>query len=321
MATKSTLLTPQYIATVVVPFAILVGTALFKTQWLPIAFAISAAIGGVQFLTAAASAGPKVRQVLNPEQFQSYPLSDKTVLSHNTAIYRFKLPTEHSILGLPIGQHISIGATLDVTDPKTNTTERKQVVRSYTPVSSDNEPGHFDLLIKSYPTGNISKHFATLKIGDTVDVKGPKGAMVYTANMNKHIGMIAGGSGITPMLQVARAVVRGRSKGDTTQVDLIFANVNEEDILLRDDLDKLAREDDKFRVYYVLNNPPAGWTGGSGFVTPEMIKERFPAPSAENKVLICGPPPMVSAMKKATESLGYDKAKPVSKLPDQVFCF
>lgn len=39
------------------------------------------------------------------------------------------------------------------------------------------------------------------------------------------------------------------------------------------------------------------------------------------KILICGPPPMVSAMKKATELLGYTKARPVSKLPDQVFCF
>ncbi len=39
------------------------------------------------------------------------------------------------------------------------------------------------------------------------------------------------------------------------------------------------------------------------------------------KLLICGPPPMVSAMKKATESLGYTKARPVSKLEDQVFCF
>lgn len=103
-------------------------------------------------------------------------------------------------------------------------------------------------------------------------VKGPKGAMVYTPNMSKHIGMIAGGSGITPMLQIARAAARGRSKGDKTQIDLIFANVNEDDILLRKDLDKLAKEDDHFRIHYVLNNPPAGWTGGSGFVTPEIIK-------------------------------------------------
>lgn len=199
-------------------------------------------------------------------------MTEKNVLSRNTAIYRFKLPSPNSILGLPIGQHISIAATLDVTDPKSGKTERKEVVRSYTPISSDVEPGHFDLLIKSYPTGNISRHFSTLNLGDTLKVKGPKGAMVYTPNMVRHFGMIAGGSGITPMLQVARAIARGRSKGDNTRVDLIFANVNSEDILLREDLEKLAREDDRFRVYHVLNNPPEKWDGGVGFVTADIIK-------------------------------------------------
>ena len=151
----------------------------------------------------------------------------------------------------------------------------KEVVRSYTPITSDEDTGHFDLLVKSYPTGNISKHLASMKIGQPLKVKGPKGAMVYTPNMVRHLGMIAGGTGITPMLQVVKAIIRGRPRNggkDQTKVDLIFANVNKEDILLREDLDALAKEDDKFRVHYVLNNPPEGWNGGVGFVTPEMIK-------------------------------------------------
>ena len=53
----------------------------------------------------------------------------------------------------------------------------------------------------------------------------------------------------------------------------------------------------------------------------DMIKEKLPAPASDVKVLICGPPPMVAAMKKATEGLGFTKARPVSKLEDQVFCF
>jgi cytochrome-b5 reductase len=84
--------------------------------------------------------------------------------------------------------------------------------------------------------------------------------------------MIAGGTGITPMLRVIRAIIRGRASGDRTEVDLIFANVNPEDILLKEDLDQLAREDKGFRVHYVLNNPPEKWDGGVGFVTPEMIQ-------------------------------------------------
>jgi cytochrome-b5 reductase len=231
----------------------------------------------------------------------------------NDCSYRFKLPRPTDTLGLPIGQHISLAATI--------AGQPKEVVRSYTPISSDEEKGYFDLLIKSYPTGNISKHVASLMVGQNMKVKGPKGAMVYTPNMVRHFGMIAGGTGITPMLQVVKAVIRGRAMGDRTEVDLIFANVNPEDILLKEDLDTLAAQDPKFRVHYVLNNPPEKWSGGVGFVTADMIKEKLPAPAQDVKILVCGPPPMVAAMKKATESLGFAKARPVSKLEDQVFCF
>lgn len=202
-------------------------------------------------------------------------MTEKTILSHNTAIYRFKLPSPTAILGLPTGQHISLAATLPVTDPKTGTTADKEILRSYTPITDDTTPGHFDLLIKSYPTGNISRLLAEMKIGDKMKVKGPKGAMAYRANMVSRFGMIAGGTGITPMLQITKAIIRGRAAGDKTQVDLIFANVNPEDILLKEELDKLAAEDKGFRVFYVLNNPPEGWTGGVGFVTADMMKVRF----------------------------------------------
>jgi cytochrome-b5 reductase len=74
------------------------------------------------------------------------------------------------------------------------------------------------------------------------------------------------------MLQIVRAIQRGRATGDTTEVDLIFANVNPEDILLKEDLEDLVTQDKGIRVYYVLNNPPEKWTGGVGFVTAEMIK-------------------------------------------------
>jgi cytochrome-b5 reductase len=278
---------------------------------LPLAVAFAAVLGGFLWYSSSSSGGS--RKVLKPTEFQDFKLSEKTVLSHNTAIYRFDLPRPTDTLGLPIGQHISLAATI--------AGQPKEVVRSYTPITSDEDKGHVDLLIKSYPTGNISKHVASLNIGDTIKVKGPKGAMVYTPNMVRHFGMIAGGTGITPMLQIAKAIMRGRSAGDTTAVDLIFANVNPEDILLKDDLDALAAKDPKFNVHYVLNNPPDNWTGGTGFVTADMIKEKLPAPADDIKILICGPPPMVAAMKKATESLGYAKARPVSKLEDQVFCF
>ncbi|MCJ1358646.1 MAG: NADH-cytochrome b5 reductase [Icmadophila ericetorum] len=304
-------LSPQYINGVYIPSGLLlVGVAICKIEWLPYAALVALLLGSYKFYQ------NRVRKVLNPEAFQEFELTEKVIISHNVAIYRFGLPSKTSILGLPIGQHISVAATIEG--------QPKEIVRSYTPITSDEDYGYFELLVKSYPTGNISKYMATMKIGQTLKVKGPKGAMVYSPGIVRHFGMIAGGTGITPMLQIVKAIIRGRPRNggtDTTEVDLLFANVNSEDILLKEDLDSLAEEDKSFRVHYVLNNPPEKWDGGVGFVTADMIKAKLPTPAKDIKILICGPPPMVSAMKKATESLGYDKARPVSKLEDQVFCF
>ncbi|KAJ4172757.1 NADH-cytochrome b5 reductase [Fusarium falciforme] len=255
-------------------------------------------------------------KALQPDHFQEFKLLEKNMVSHNVARYRFNLPSPESILGLPIGQHISISALIPQPDGTS-----KEVMRSYTPISGDDQPGCFDLLIKSYPQGNISRYIDTLVPGQTIRVRGPKGCFVYTPNMVRHFGMIAGGTGITPMLQIINAIARGRTSGDITEVDLIFANVNSEDILLKERLDALAKVDAGIRIHYVLNNPPAGWTDGVGFVGAEMITKWLPKPGNDIKILLCGPPPMVSAMKIITESLGYNAARPVSKLEDQVFAF
>lgn len=108
--------------------------------------------------------------------------------------------------------------------------------------------------------------------------------------------MIAGGTGITPMLQIIRAALK--NPNDRTKISLIYANVNPEDILLRKELDDLAsKHADRFSVFYVLNNPPTPWDGGVGFVSKEHIKDSLPPTSDDIKVLLCGPPPMMTAMK------------------------
>ncbi|ORY02333.1 ferredoxin reductase-like protein, partial [Basidiobolus meristosporus CBS 931.73] len=247
--------------------------------------------------------------VLDKVKFQKFPLVEKLIISHNTAIYRFGLPHQQDILGLPIGQHISVMASVD----------GKEVLRSYTPTSSDDDTGYFDLLIKTYPNGNLSRVFANLQIGDTIEVRGPKGNFTYTPGLVKSFGMIAGGTGITPMYQVIKAILK--NPNDKTQINLIYANVNQEDILLREELDELAKHHENFNIHHVLNNPPEGWTGGVGFVTQDMIKKLCPGPSNDSKILLCGPPPMVKAMSEYCVELGYQKPRAVSKLEDQVFKF
>ena len=120
------------------------------------------------------------------------------------------------------------------------------------------------------------------------------------------------------MLQIIKAVLK--NKKDKTKLDLIFANVNQDDILCKQELDELAK-DDRFNVFYVLNNPPKGWNQGVGFVTREMVEANLKPYSEKSKVLLCGPPPMVSAMSKIVQEFGYPKANTISKLPDAIFKF
>lgn len=114
--------------------------------------------------------------------------------------------------------------------------------------------------------------------------------------MSRAMGLVAGGTGITPMLQVIRAALK--NPNDKTKLSLIYANVNPEDILLKDEMDALAKtHSDRFKIFYVLNNPPANWTGGVGFVSKDQIAEHLPAAGQDVKILMCGPPPMMNAMK------------------------
>ncbi|KAJ6604357.1 ferredoxin reductase-like C-terminal NADP-linked domain-containing protein [Mycena vulgaris] len=250
------------------------------------------------------------RKTLNPKLWQEFPLERKIQISPNTAIYRFSLPRANDILGLPVGKHISVSAEIN----------GKDITRSYTPISSDDQKGSFDLLIKSYEKGNISRHFSLLKLGDNIRVKGPKGAFDYTPGLTGALGMIAGGSGITPMYQIINAILK--NPGDRTALSLIYANVNEEDILMKKEIDALAAaHPDRFKIYYVLNNPPAGWTGGVGFVSKDQIQAHLPSSVLDAKILMCGPPPMLTAMKKHLDELQWPAPRTISKLADKVFLF
>lgn len=159
-----------------------------------------------------------------------------------------------------------------------------------------------------------------LQVGDYIGMRGPKGNFEYKTNMVKAIGMIAGGTGITPMLQIIRRVCN--DPNDKTKISLIFANVTEDDILLKEELDQIAKASpESFKVHYVLERPPENWTGEVGLVTKEMIKNYCPGPSNDIKLLLCGPLPMVKSLTIATNELGYQKPRAVSKMEDQVYKF
>uniref|UniRef100_A0A915IBK5 Cytochrome-b5 reductase n=1 Tax=Romanomermis culicivorax TaxID=13658 RepID=A0A915IBK5_ROMCU len=147
--------------------------------------------------------------LLNPDVKYALPLIEKEEISHDSRRFRFGLPTESHTLGLPIGQHVYLSAHID----------GKLVVRPYTPVSSDEDHGFVDLIVKVYfrnvhpkfpDGGKMSQHLDNMKIGDKIDFRGPSGLLVYNgrgefaikpnkkqAQVLKHatrVGLIAGGT-------------------------------------------------------------------------------------------------------------------------------
>jgi len=248
---------------------------------------------------------------LEPREYRSFQLTHKENVSHNTIRFTFALPTSQHRLGLPTGKHISI---------KARDSEGKEFMRNYTPVTGDDVQGHFKLVIKVYEKGKMSRHLADLPVGGKIECRGPQGALEYkgqgvfeikrktgpSTTTIKKVGMLAGGTGITPMYQLIQAVLRDPK--DTTQLSLIFGNITEEDILLREELDKVAAEHKKqFHLYFVVDKPTPGWTGGGGFITPDMISKHLPAPSPDALILMCGPPPMMNVMVKHMQTLDYSE--------------
>ncbi|GMI97332.1 NADH:cytochrome B5 reductase 1, NADH:CYTOCHROME B5 REDUCTASE 1 [Hibiscus trionum] len=264
-----------------------------RVQIVTVAVAL-AAVGAATAYYLYVSKKPK-RVCLDPEEFKEFELVKRTQLSHNVAKFRFALPTPTSVLGLPIGQHMSC---------RGKDQNGEDVVKAYTPTTLDSDLGYFELVIKMYPQGRMSHHFREMRVGDYLAVKGPKGRFKYQPGQVRAFGMLAGGTGITPMFQVARAILE--NPNDKTNIHLIYANVAYEDILLKEELDELtSRFPNRMSVYHVLNQPPEGWDGGVGFVSKEMIQARCPPPAEDIKILRCGPPPMNKAMAAHLEALGY----------------
>ncbi|KAI8366411.1 hypothetical protein EDC96DRAFT_507988 [Choanephora cucurbitarum] len=175
---------------------------------------------------------------------------------------------------------------------------KKPIIRPYTPVSDQHAEGHVDFIIKKYETGKLTPVIHDMKPGDSLQFKGPIVKYDWETKQKSNVGMVAGGSGITPMLQVVRRVFDEKSTDKKTKVTLIFANRTENDILCREELDKIAKQHpDRFKVIYALDKVPEKWEGLSGYVTKEVVEKYLPGPKEDDSIImVCGPPPMVRSL-------------------------
>ncbi|KAJ4354211.1 uncharacterized protein N0V89_005945 [Didymosphaeria variabile] len=240
-------------------------------------------------------------------------LHSKTRVSWDTRIFTFKLEHNDQALGLPTGQHLMIR----LKDPVT----RESIIRSYTPISETTKRGYIDVLIKVYhgteeqPGGKMTKALDAIPTGHFVEMKGPIGKFEYVGKgdclingRRRHIKrffMICGGSGITPIFQVLRAVMQDKS--DPTTCVVLDGNRLVEDILCKEDLDVFARDNvDRCKLLYTLTKGPEDWTGLRGRIGAPLLKQHcVRGADGESLVLVCGPGPLEKATHEALVEQGW----------------
>jgi len=260
----------------------------------------------------------KDETALDPKNFKKFQLLEIYPVSHNTNRYRFALEHEDQKLGLNVASCLVVKAPIGENG--------KDVIRPYTPVSDTEDTGFFDLVVKEYPQGVMSKHIHSMHPGDTLEFKGPFPKIEYKPNMKEKIGMIAGGTGITPMLQVIEKILENPK--DKTKISLIYANLSEKDILMKQELDTLSRRHrDRFQVHYTIDKATTKyWSHDVGFISEDMIKKYLPAPSSVSSIYVCGPTGLmnhISGDKAPDYTQGELKGllKKIGYNEDQVFKF
>ena len=135
-----------------------------------------------------------------------------------------------------------------------------------------------------------------VKAGDSIELKGPFQKFAYEANQWKSVGLIAGGTGITPMYQLILEMLA--NPRDRTEIRLVYGCRTEEDIILRDELDALAAVYPNFKVLYTLSKPGPTWKGATGHIDKALLASVLPAPQEREhtKILISGPPAFMAAL-------------------------
>jgi cytochrome-b5 reductase len=207
-------------------------------------------------------------------------------LSSDTRKFTFALPSNDAKSGLIIASHLFA---------KYVTSKGNKVVRPYTPVSDPQQTGTIEFVIKKYPTGKFGNHIFGLKENDTVSFKGPIIKWKWTPNQFENVTLIGGGSGITPLYQLLHQITKDPQ--EKTKVQLVYGSKSENDILLKKEIDEIARKfPDRVKVTYFLNEPSSNFKAETGYITADWLKKNIAHPDASHQVFVCGPPPLYNAV-------------------------
>ncbi|KAI9238268.1 MAG: hypothetical protein BYD32DRAFT_354377, partial [Podila humilis] len=295
------------------------------------------------FIPGSSHSGTK--EGISTESWTPVLLTKITPVSQHTSLFEFELPAPTTI---------PITSAIYVKD------DEIQAMRAYTPihtepdwhVQQEGEEGDrvssVQLLIKRYSEGQVSRFMHSAQPGQKIEMRGP--VLIWPGSRQDleeydHIGMIAGGTGITAFLPIIHTALNSSEK--KVRISLLFASQNPSELYFKKELDQLAKaHPDQFKVAYAIDRlPNAGsdgsnesdesdeWSGHVGFVHQDMVKDLLP-PAEENVtgddtsksvILVCGPESMVKHVAGTRGMSGHEPIRGVlgnmGYQRDQVFRF
>jgi ferredoxin-NADP reductase len=211
-------------------------------------------------------------------------VTDIITRTHDVKSFRF--PRAAS-LSYKAGQYMLV--TLKIGEQET----RKPLSIS----SSPTEKSHIEFT-KKLTEHLFSRTLNALKVGDPVTIEAPFGNFTFEGE-SERIGLLSGGVGITPLRSICKFCTDMKMY---TKIALLYGNRTEADIVFRQELEQMQRQNSNLKVVFTLAEPGANWEGYTGYIDAEMIKKEIPEYS-ETVFYTCGPPVMVQAMENLLKAL------------------
>jgi len=200
-------------------------------------------------------------------------------------------------MGHRAGQHVDVRLTAE---------DGYQAERSYSIASPPEEAPHVTLTVERLDDGEVSPYLTDdLRVGDKLELRGPIGGyFVWEASMGGPLLLVAGGSGIVPLMAMLRhrAVV-----GSTVATRLLYSSRSLEDVIYRDELDHLMKSSSLLEVVQTLTRTqPPGWMGYARRIDTQMLREVAWPVDQRPLAYICGPTPFVETAAASLVELGHE---------------
>jgi len=184
-----------------------------------------------------------------------------------------------------------------------------QAQRSYSIASPPEDGGRLQLTVERLPDGEVSEFLVDeLRPGDRLELRGPIGGyFVWDVDSGGPLFLVAGGSGVVPLM----AMLRHRAAaGSEVPTRLLVSSRTLEDVIYRDELERLAAASPSLEVTHTLTRSrPPGWSGYTRRIDAAMLREIAWPPAQRPLTYVCGPTPLVEAVAGTLVEQGHDPGR------------